>query len=149
MANKTKSSDEWQTIAELAAELGVSDRTVRRRIESGEYEAKKEGRKILVKVDKPDTEGVTMADMVSKDEFVDVLRGQVADLKAQLQQKDGQIEALHEELSQAREQSNTIILQLTRQVEQSQRLLEYHREPFWRRWFRRERGGERRTEDFS
>ena len=137
MTNKTESPDEWRTIAELAVLLGVSDRTVRRRIESGEYEAKKEGRKILVRIDKLDTESGIMADTVSKDELVDMLRAQVTDIKAQLQQKDGQIEALQEELGQAREQSNTIILQLTRQLENQQKLLEYHQEPFWRRWFKR------------
>ena len=139
MTNKAESSEEWRTIAELAAQLGVSDRTVRRRIENGEYEAKKEGRKLLVRVDKLDTQSGIVADMVSKDDLIGILKTQVADLKTQLQQKDRQMEMLQEELGHAREQSNTIILQLTRQLEQSQRLLEYHQDPWYRRWFKRRR----------
>ena len=49
-----------------------------------------------------------------------------------------EIEYLREQLQAYEERSqrqDTIILQLTRQLEQSQKLLEYNRAPFWRRWF--------------
>ncbi len=142
MTNEDKSPNEWRTIVELAAELGVSDRTIRRRIDTGEYEAKKEGRKILVKVDNLDAKGGIMANMVSKDELLGILRTQVTDLKGQRQQKDSQIETLQEELGQAREQSNTIILQLTRQLENQQMLLEHHQAPWYRRMFRKKQRAE-------
>lgn len=41
--------DNWYTVSELAALLGVSTETIRRRIRSGEYEVKKEGNKYLIK----------------------------------------------------------------------------------------------------
>ncbi len=40
-------------------------------------------------------------------------------------------------LEDNRQRQDTIILQLTRQVEQSQRLLEYQQEPWYRRVFRK------------
>ncbi len=137
LTNEAKSPDEWRTIAELAAELGVSDRTIRRRIDDGKYETKKEGRKILIKLDKIDTESGAMADKVSKDELLDILRDQVADFKAQLQGKDKQIEKLqgqldrtNEALAEASHRHDTVVMQMTR-------LLEYHQQPFWRKLFSR------------
>ncbi len=137
MTNEDKSPDEWRTIAELAAELGVSDRTIRRRIDNEEYEVKKEGRKILIKTDNLDAKGGIMADMVSKDELLDILRAQVADLKAQLQQKDNQIKALQRHLeetqkdvAEASHRHDTVVMQMTR-------IVEYQQQPFWRKLFQR------------
>jgi hypothetical protein len=130
MTNEDKSPNEWRTIAGLAAELGVSGRTIRRRIDSGEYETKKEGGKILINADRLDARGRVMADTVSKDELIDVLRTQVTDLKGQLQQKDEQIKALQKQLDEASHRHDTVVMQMTR-------LLEYQQQPFWRRLFQR------------
>ena len=46
------------------------------------------------------------------------------------------------EMEAARERSDTLMLQMTRQVEQSQRLLEHHQESWFRRVFRKKRGPE-------
>ena len=46
-------------------------------------------------------------------------------------------------MSQASERQDTIMLQLTKQMEQSQRILESHREGWLRRTFRREKGENR------
>ena len=130
MANEDKSPNEWRTIAGLAAELGVSDRTIRRRIDSGKYEAKKEGGKILINFDGLDARGGVMADKVSKDQLIDILRTQVTELRGQLQQKDEQIRALQKHLDEASHRHDTVVMQMTR-------LLEYHQQPFWRRLFHR------------
>ncbi len=129
MTNEDKAPNEWRTIAELAAELGVSDRTIRRRIDSGEYETKKQGRKILINVDNLDAKGGIMADTVSKDELLDILRIQVTDLKGQLQQKDEQIKALQKQLAEASHRHDTVVMQMTR-------IVEYQQQPFWRKWFK-------------
>ncbi len=64
--------------------------------------------------------------------------------KAQLEEKDRQIERLQKQLEDkdrviedASQRHDTIVLQLTRQLEQSQRMLEAHQEPFWKKWFRK------------
>ncbi len=130
MTSEDKTPNEWRTIAELAAELGVSDRTIRRRIDSGEYETKKQGRKILINVDNLDAKGGIMADTVSKDELLDILRTQVTDLKGQLQQKDEQIKAFQEQLKEASHRHDTVVMQMTR-------IVEYQQQPFWRKLFQR------------
>jgi len=48
-----------------------------------------------------------------------------------------QLEKANQELSETRKRQDTIILQLTRQLENQQNLLEYHQTPFWKRWFRK------------
>jgi len=58
------------------------------------------------------------------------LRRDLADALKRLDEKDALLE-------DNRQRQDTIILQLTRQLEQSQRLLEYHQEPWYRRWFRK------------
>ena len=44
---------------------------------------------------------------------------------------------LQEELSETRKRQDTIILQLTRQLESQQKLIEYKESPWYIRWFRR------------
>ena len=60
-------------------------------------------------------------------------------LQTQLEEKDKQIDKLQKQLEDASHRHDTIVLQLTRQMEQSQRLLEYKSEPFYRRWFKKKR----------
>ncbi len=36
-------------------------------------------------------------------------------------------------------QKDAIVMKLTQQLESQQQLLEYHQEPFYRRWFRKKR----------
>jgi len=48
-----------------------------------------------------------------------------------------QLEKANEELSETRKRQDTIILQLTRQLEGQQKLLEYKESPWYIRWFRK------------
>ena len=59
--------------------------------------------------------------------------------KEQIKEKDRLLQEKDKVGNQAGERHDMIVMQLTRQLEQSQRLLEYHEEPFYRRWFRRKR----------
>ena len=124
----------WVSIGEASAALGVSPSTVRRRIEAGEIESKTEVKRRLVWI-------ANELQVSSKD---DALVVQLQRENEYLKKKLDEITAKYEE---SRERQDTIILQLTRQLDQNQRLLEYHREPFWRRWFSKRE--ESRTEDFS
>ena len=58
-------------------------------------------------------------------------------MRGELEQKNQEINNLQKQLAEASERHDTIVLQLTRQLEQSQRLLEYHQAPWWRRWLRK------------
>ncbi len=134
-------SSKWVSMKQACDILDISISTLRRRIDNGEIESKLEGnrRSILIHHD-------TSSDTSTKQEatqpdtsFVEQLKYQIESLQKQLDTREGEVVKLQEELSQSRERSDTIILQLTRQVEQSQRMLEYHEEPWYRRWFRRQR----------
>ncbi len=45
--------------------------------------------------------------------------------------------ATSEAAEEASQRHDTIVPQLTRQLENQQKLLEYHQELLWRRWFRK------------
>ena len=68
------------------------------------------------------------------------VRDTVTILKGQLEAKDKQIDGLQRQLEAAAgasERHDTIVLQLSRQLDQSQRFLEYQGSPWYRRWFRK------------
>ena len=134
----------WHTIAEACELLGVSVRTIRRRIEQGKVDSRlKDGRRmVLVTAAEEDsathsangtidTVSGTPSDTpidgtVAQSGLVDQLRSEVEFLRKQLDEAN-------ERHDQEKERADTILLQMTRQLEQSQRLLEYHEEPWYRR----------------
>ncbi len=133
----------WITVKDAAQIRNCSERNIIRLIQAGELEAKKDGKRWLILMD------TSELDSASSPQFTEVISA----LKVQLQEKDSQINKLQDQLEQMRndmaairkdaadasQRHDTIILQLTRQMEQSQRLLEYYEEPFYRRWFRKKR----------
>lgn len=125
---------EWLTTKEAAEALGITVRSVNTRIHEGKLKAKREGRfwRVHSSLSEPD-EGVYLASEEGK-------TGSVAFLQNQLEEKDKQIESLQRQLEAAAlsgERHDMILLQLTRQVERGQLALEAHRDPWFRRLFRR------------
>ena len=133
--NTDNKVDSWLAIEEAAPLLGVSVRTIRRRIKSCDIESEMRNGKWFVRIDNQTAVSTQMSQGSLTDQLqseVQYLRQEVTELREELKRKDEQSE-------QAKERSDTIILQLTRQMEQSQRLLEYHAEPWYRRMFRKGR----------
>lgn len=152
-------AEKWQTLAEACQTLGLSERTLYRRIDKGEIQSKLEGKKRLVLVDLPN-------DRVESDKILslsdvpdiqvleqenerlkgelDALRRDLQDARHQIQAKDKTVEQAQRDAAEASQRHDTIVLQLTRQLEQSQLLLEYKSEPWYRRLFskRKARGQE-------
>lgn len=129
-----KSSDNWYTIAETVGILGVSDRTVRRRIDKGELETKLEGKTRYVFIDSASS---IMPDDMSSRELIDQLRSENERLAQQLSEKDRQIENLQKQLEEMRKdvaetnhRHDTVVMQLTK-------IVEYQQQPFWRKLFQR------------
>jgi len=126
---------EWVTVKTAAELRKCSERNILDLIKRGKLNAKRaeDGRRWLVEMDmSEDTPEETSEDLPNTSEVVSLL-------KSQMEEKDKQIAKLQEDLSEASQRHDTIVLQLTRQVEQSQRLLEYHQEPWWRRMFKKKR----------
>lgn len=131
----------WLTITESCDRFGISERTLRRRISEGKVVSKKKGKRrfvlaeSLAAVSEMGEVKVPLQGSSYLAELVEELKGD----KGRLQKQVGDLQA---ELKESSNRHDTIVLQLTRQLDQSQRLLEYHREPFWRKWFKPRKGEE-------
>lgn len=125
-------SDEWISTKEAGKSLKISVRQVVDRIHKGRLKAKRDGRKWLVHSSllpplEAESSGLTAAEK-HLSAAVEMLKEVVKDQKEQIDVKDTQIE-----------RQQIIIMQLTKDVESSQKLLEYHQAPWWRRWFKPKR----------
>jgi len=118
-------SEEWITTKDAARRLNVSVRRVVDRIHRGKLRARRDGKIWLVHISlsppSVDGNGVRTASQRTLEETVRLLTQQIGE-------KDKQIE-----------RQQMIIMQLTRDIESQQKLLEYHRSPWWRRWFGQKR----------
>jgi excisionase family DNA binding protein len=117
--------DEWISVKEAAAIRKVSERTFLNLIKRGDVEAKKDGRSW--RVSRESAENVSEK-LPKESEIVSIL-------KAELQESREQVKYLQDELSNVRERSDTIILQMT--LERKQLMLESRRMPWYRKLFRR------------
>ncbi len=141
-------SQKWVTVKQACNTLGISRTTLYRRIKQGDIETKKDDTsKTLCSIDVPNgtdstdngTTSIPDAPPYSAAhlgqqwrERVESQEKEIAELKQELRRKD-------ELLEDNRQRQDTIILQLSRQMEHSQQLLEYHAEPWYRRMFGRKK----------
>lgn len=119
--------ERWVSVKDAASFRNCSERNILDLIYRGRLEGRKDGRRWEVLIDFPED----YAEEVPQSAEV------ITVLKEQLQEKDKQIDSLQRQLGESSERHDTIVLQMTRQLEQSQRLLEYHQDPWYRRWFKR------------
>lgn len=130
----------WQTVADACHILGVSQRTLYRRIKKGEIESKLEsGRRLVLIDDSQVTDSVASVADMADTALLEQVKSENEHLRDQVTGLQEELKAERERTEQGKERSDTIIIQLTRQLEQSQRLLEYHQEPWYRRVFRKGR----------
>ncbi len=136
---------EWIPVKEAAKLLKVSERQVLNRIHAGKLKVKREGKIWLVhsSLSEPNDEAEQIP-QGSDIEAYKKLEETIELLKEQLKEKDKQIEKIQEQYFETQKASedasqrhDTIVLQLTRQLDQSQRMLAVHQEPWYRKWFRR------------
>jgi len=115
------------TIQEACQRLGKSESTVRRMIRDGRLtSSKKDGIYDIAEN--------SVNDLLNDKQ--PVVNDQLSnELVKQLQDENRYLKERIEELESSRERADMISIQLTRQLEQSQRMLEARKEPFWRRWF--------------
>lgn len=141
-------SQKWVTVKQACNILDISRTTLYRRIKHREIATKKdETNKTLCFItvtDGADIETTTVTDGTPNS--TDQLEQEVKQWRERVKSQENEIVELKQELRRKdellednRQRQDTIILQLTRQLEQSQRLLEFHQEPWYRRWFGRYR----------
>jgi len=123
-------SEQAYTVAEFAELQKVNRATVYRWIKAGKV--KTEERKGMLHV--------VIDSIEESDPATEALAETVSLLKQQLQEKDEQIREKDEQIRSLQEsalQQNAIVMQLTRNNERIQQLIEHQQTPFWRRWFRK------------
>ena len=148
-------SDKYLTLTEVATRLGVSERTIRRRIDRGKIGAEKFHGKLMV-VAESITDLTELDTYVNRDKSslirelqqtvsslrrqVVALEEQVEDKDAQLKEKDADLRRKDEQMAEAGQRHDTVVMQITR-------LVEYHQQPFWRRWRRKQLPGPANIEE--
>jgi transcriptional antiterminator len=123
-------TDDWLTLTEAAAKLGISERTLQRRIADGAFQTKAEhGRKyVLLTDDSDDTTTDSQINMSDKDLIIEMQRQQIEHLKQLL---DDTLQDVRE----SKERADTIILTLTRRLDEQVKMLEdmRQRQNIWQR----------------
>ena len=127
------------TIQEACQRLGKSESTIRRWIRQGKLDA--------IKIDGLwDIPDAAINDYLNDQSPAGSDQSPVDDDQAsdqrlvnRLAEENAYLKDRIAEMEAARERSDMVVLQMTRQVEQSQRLLEHHQEPWYRRVFRKGR----------
>jgi len=108
---------EWITVSAASRQLGIAERTVRHRIRQGKLSAKKEGGRWLIDEDSIGKLGKSLADDSARS-------ARSATIAVPLERYEALI---------------TRLAQLEAENDQYKRLLEHHQEPWWRRWFRKDK----------
>ena len=122
-------NDGWYTIKESIEILGISRKTLYRRMDSGEIESKKVGSARFVKIGDPEETQTVSDDTVC--DTNDVIRNQ----QGEIEFLRSQVEYLQTELSDTKTRSDTMILKLTQTVDNQQLLLIESKTPFWKKLF--------------
>ena len=128
-------SNKWFTLSEASATLNISLSTLRRHIDKGKYKTKTEQGRRLVKLTETHSESHNeLHNETHNEAHVDTseLHKQ---LNSEIQFLREQNTKLTDEISKARTRSDTIIMQLTQQLERTQLQLEDLRETktLWQR----------------
>jgi excisionase family DNA binding protein len=138
------------TIREAAQRIGKHNDTIRRAIQAGKLEAIKvkgvwdipeEALTAYAEAQGISDGAAGIAQPYDDDMQLrmqnEKLTEQINELRAELKQERERLEEARRAAEEASQRHDTIVLQLTRQLEGQQRLLEYHQEPWYRKWFRR------------
>lgn len=135
-ANKIMSK-EWLTVKEASEIIGVSERHIRNMASSGKLKAHKEKKSWLIHSSlAEDTEGRTHSKGMPEES---ALKAMVEVLKEQVKEKDKQIDKLQSQLADTSERQETIIMQLTRQLESSQKMIEAGQKSWIRKLFKKDK----------
>jgi excisionase family DNA binding protein len=128
-------SGDWLTVKEVAEILSVSERHIRNMASSGKLKARKDKNGWLIHSSLvQDKEGRRESTGKPEDSAVKAL---VELLQEQVKEKDKQIEKLQQQLSDTSERQETIIMQLTRQLESSQKMIESGQKSWIRKLFKK------------
>ncbi|MDD5738658.1 MAG: hypothetical protein PHY72_01885 [Candidatus Pacebacteria bacterium] len=113
----------WISVKEAAKIRKCTQANIRYLISQRKLEAKRDGGRWLVNDESLGSE----KDFSQTADVISVL-------KVQLEEKDKQINLLQTQVQEMSERHDTIVMQMTRQMEQTQKMLESAKEPWYRKW---------------
>jgi len=119
--------EEWITVKDAANIRKCSERNIIELIHKGELEAKKDGRRWLILMD---TSEITSEEYPQNAEMISLLKGQLQEKDKLIDTLQKQLEEMRQDAAEASHRHDTVVMQMTR-------LLEYHQQPFWRKFFSR------------
>lgn len=127
---------DWLTVKEVAESLKCSTRYVRNMASSGKLRARKEGSQWLIHSSlRPSAESNMESDGIPSESSTD--QELISWLRQRIEQQDKELSELRKSTDESNKRHDTIVLQLTRQIEQSHRMLEDHRSSWIKRIFRK------------
>ena len=115
---------EWVPVRKAAQVRKCSERNIYNLVKKGILQSKKEGGKLLVLMDIPE-ESSEVDPKIS--EMISVLQKQIEEKDKQIERLQAQLEGKDKQIAEASHRHDTVVMQMTR-------LVEYHQQPFWRRW---------------
>ena len=118
---------EYITVAEAARKLGISDRAVRQWIASGKLEAERNGRSWQIPTSAISNGKESEADFHVTAQMrseIDYLRSELAEKNRQIETQADQIALLQTDMSEQSKRADTIIMQMTQQLDRAHLQLE-------------------------
>ncbi len=142
-------TEQWFQVSEAARVLDITERTLRKHIREEKIQSKlEEGRRLVLidtdMVSETPSHEATMIEKLKNDmerlnEELNEKAKDITELKQELKKRDEYLREKDDQREQASHRHDTIVLQLTRQLNNQQQLLEYHESPWYRRWFHRDK----------
>jgi len=131
-------NEEWLSVKEAARIRKCTDANIRYLIYNGKLDANKVDGKWLVRITEERQQKDTSSE-TQVSEVIELLKVELQDTKAELQEAKERANRLEEDLRKASERHDTIVLQLSRE---KQLLLQDMTTPWYKKMFRRGKPGD-------
>lgn len=131
-------NEEWLSVKEAARIRKCTDANIRYLISNGKLDANKVDGKWLVRITKEGQQKDASSE-TQVSEVIELLKVELQDTKAELQEAKDRANRLEEDLRNASERHDTIVLQLSRE---KQLLLQDMTTPWYKKIFRRGKPGD-------
>ena len=131
-------NEEWLSVKEAARIRKCTDANIRYLISNGKLDANKVDGKWLVRITEERQQKDTSSE-TQVSEVIELLKVELQDTKAELQEAKERANRLEEDLRSASERHDTIVLQLSRE---KQLLLQDMTTPWYKKMFRRGKPGD-------
>lgn len=124
---------EFVTVKEAAGILNCSERYIRNRIATGSLKAHRSGKRWMIY--RASLEVGSESEWKPTGHEADSAQQEIHWLKQRIEQYEKEVSDMRKALDDASERHDTIVMQLTRQLEQGQRMIESHQTSWIRKLF--------------